>query len=83
MKQLQALRRQAGLSQQELAVRMGLSATRVSRIESSSPLDLKPDTLGRYVAFGSRGAPGKRGTKPLKQHAIRLSGTARFDKWYA
>ncbi len=28
---------------------MGLSAARVSRIESSSPLDLKPDTLERYM----------------------------------
>lgn len=49
MKRLQALRKQSGLSQQELAERMGLSAARVSRIESSSPLDLKPDTLERYM----------------------------------
>ena len=49
VKRLQALRKQSGLSQYELAVRMGLSTARVSRIESSSPLDLKPDTLHWYV----------------------------------
>ena len=49
MKQLQALRKRSGLSQCELAERMGLSTARVSHIESSSPLDLKPDTLNRYV----------------------------------
>ena len=49
VKQLQALRKRSGLSQCELAERMGLSTARVSHIESSSPLDLKPDTLNRYV----------------------------------
>lgn len=46
---LEALRKKQGLSQRDVAERMGLTQTRVSQIESSDIGTLKTDTLRRYA----------------------------------
>ena len=63
--QLRQLRRQAGLSQANLAGRAGLSLTTIVRLEHSAHASCRPRTLGRLAA--ALGEPPAHLTPTIRQ----------------
>jgi len=66
-RQMKRLRLQAGLTQADVARRMGTTPSAISRMESSDPGNLTLDTVGRFArAIGAN--------LRLSLHAVRQTG---------